>query len=914
MTTEVFWYTESITISAWSSTSTASTVAVNREGTFTPVYVFGSEPISISPSTFAITNSHYVGSFTPQPPCCQYTSAWAADCGICEIYGGTVQLLYWPSTSATTNGSLTNYTGTITAPPVTATTLGLTLTSPSVYISFQQAFATNECGAVGQNHTGFVLSMRPQDVSSVVGNIAPKSEPLNYTNLDFANVVLDVAVYEDQCFDLCQGPFAPEEYRPYLSIPSAIRGLDPAWASCQPNLYGSYDPPIPLQAADSVAGVSTVAGTSKPTQSVSAAPSSTPAAVTPSATSSAVAEQTSATASIAGPSGYTSASGTSLVASSSQMTAELSPGASDPSANDPTASPSAESAASTDVPPPHQAASDASTYEPTTAVSQGSTPSANTASTPLAAGDPSTYDPGTPSDPQPTTTANLPATQLGASDTSVDDSTSATTQPSDASSTTGSANSAGSPAVTTIVGLGSLAVTVVSYGSNAQAETSQAPVYKISDPAHNPILTADGTTYSSLSSGSGIQVAADGVTSTIPSVPAVTTASQEGNVGYTVAGHTISANGSPATISGTVYSALPSGGGIQIVAAGSTSSIEYAATAGEPYVVQGSTLSVGGSAITVSGTVYSALPSDGGVQVVASGQTSTLIRLSAPAGSIASASSASYVILGSTLSAGGSAATISGTVYSALPSGAGVQTLGDGVTSTVPGTMISQSSNFVIAGTTYSAGGQALVTDGTTYSVLPSNDGVQATAAGVTQTIFAADGSVLSLAQSVSAAPVYNSPASQSHMPTISKLGNGDVLVVSSTLTPGGPLATIEGQVYSLASDGILSIGAESTSGPSQPVNSLVGLIMSATNESAAAQSSGTPSASLAGQISSSSKIVTGSSSVGDAGSESSGVSSASGTASSTATGVATAMVRKPSIAMIAIMLASLCAICLVDL
>lgn len=236
-TTNIFTGTNIYT--EYTSTSTASEIATNRDGTFTPVYVFGKGVESYSIFTDAFTNTDAVGSFTPKPPCCSITATQKDNCGICSIDAGSVQLLYWPPSNSSLSSNGTNSTSTITAPPVVATTLGLTLTSPSVYISFNTIYATNDCSYVGHNHTGSVIAMRPQDVSSVVGFPAYIYEPLNYSNLAIGEV-LPLGIYEDACIELCQ-TIVVDEYEPYLSVPSAIRSLDPAWATCLTNLYGLYD-------------------------------------------------------------------------------------------------------------------------------------------------------------------------------------------------------------------------------------------------------------------------------------------------------------------------------------------------------------------------------------------------------------------------------------------------------------------------------------------------------------------------------------------------------------------------------------------------------------------------------------------------------------------------------------------------
>ncbi|KAI7546400.1 hypothetical protein KC331_g5645 [Hortaea werneckii] len=91
---------------------------------------------------------------------------------------------------------------------------GTTLTSPTVYISFETAFALDECS-------------KPVDDS------------------------------------FCSTIFT--DYRPVLSVPQQILNLDPAWSSCDVYWRGLYDPPKALQPAQVVMGPTTPAGDSRAT-------------------------------------------------------------------------------------------------------------------------------------------------------------------------------------------------------------------------------------------------------------------------------------------------------------------------------------------------------------------------------------------------------------------------------------------------------------------------------------------------------------------------------------------------------------------------------------------------------------------------------------------------------------------------
>ncbi|KAK5719478.1 hypothetical protein LTR15_008002 [Elasticomyces elasticus] len=119
--------------------------------------------------------------------------------------GGTVDLLYWP-VATTSLHTIGNSTSTeiipLTGSNITRTAVydDVTLTSPTVAISFQTAWAVDDCSkAVGKNHTGSIIPLRPDQVSSIHGNSGPQfitqttssihfygtwiAAPFNYTNL-----------------------------------------------------------------------------------------------------------------------------------------------------------------------------------------------------------------------------------------------------------------------------------------------------------------------------------------------------------------------------------------------------------------------------------------------------------------------------------------------------------------------------------------------------------------------------------------------------------------------------------------------------------------------------------------------------------------------------------------------------------
>lgn len=213
--------------------------------------------------------------------------------------------------------------------------------------------------------------------------------------------------------------------------------------------------------------------------------------------------------------------------------------------------------------------------------------------------------------------------------------------------------------------------------------------------------TISGTTFTALPSAGGVVAIANGQSSTLGSFISSNRPSgasivpvQGDSDGYVVGDDiTIAAGDDAATISGTTYSALPSGAGVVAVAEGESTTVDrdaleraQSAAASDAYVLGGTTtISPGGSAAVISGTTYTVLASGPGIAIFASGTSTTLSGAditSAPQSG--QGSNDAYVINGTaTVSAGGSAATISGTTYSALPSGQGVVVVADGKTETI---------------------------------------------------------------------------------------------------------------------------------------------------------------------------------------------------------------------------------------
>ncbi|OQO12326.1 hypothetical protein B0A48_02968 [Cryoendolithus antarcticus] len=254
-------------------------------------------------------------------------------------------------------------------------------------------------------------------------------------------------------------------------------------------------------------------------------------------------------------------------------------------------------------------------------------------------------------------------------------------------------------------------------------------------------------------------------------------------------------------------------------------------------LVAGQTLQPGGSAVVVSGTTFTALPGGNGVDAIAQGTTSTLMPTSAPsqapvsntnspvvnAGTIPTngspqAQPSATVIAGQTLSPGGASVVLSGTTFSALPGTSGVAAVAQGTTRTITpapvpsgdpattangpivvaanspgnGSPPAQSSVTMVAGQTLSAGGSAIVVSGTTFTALPGSSGVAAVAHGSTK-IISAIASTTGESNSASAGPsvvvVPADPAAESLI----------TVAIPSSGAAAGRITLADGQVITAA-------------------------------------------------------------------------------------------------------------------
>ncbi|KAK3628898.1 hypothetical protein LTR56_018383 [Elasticomyces elasticus] len=286
--------------------------------------------------------------------------------------------------------------------------------------------------------------------------------------------------------------------------------------------------------------------------------------------------------------------------------------------------------------------------------------------------------------------------------------------------------------------LGGLLSAISSVGQQQQQQASSADVGGSGDEHVSPIQTGGpGARTSNAMPG----------TSTLASTPGNADSSQPA---YAV-GSQIASPGGPAISSeGTTYSALPSGSGLQVAGSDGTSTVLALATDSPlPYVANGQTIS--SSIATISGTTYSVLPSGSGVRVVAA-DTTAIIQPSYPTipavttlpngqlissigiSSVSTPASITidsqvlryssiapgqYAIGSETLAAGGSAIVEHGQTLSlATQSGSAALIINGASTVTLPANVPASATQLVTIGdqtyTAYATASSALVIDGVT--------------------------------------------------------------------------------------------------------------------------------------------------------------------------------------------------------
>ncbi|KAI6855073.1 hypothetical protein KC323_g8517 [Hortaea werneckii] len=241
--------------------------------------------------------------FRPNSSCSYYQDDVDSSC---YISGQSVKVFYFPPQTA--NGS--DVPTSITSPVVQEYAPGITFTSPSIYLSFdylsgQRLLPATQstcvtCGPEyegcvtygvgggnaleyqGTSIAGALLTLAPEDVSTLLVSYGPAAatsaaNAIASGGADYANAIMNVVGALDvmpQRLDLnalvhpaptdyylrpegapgCSLSYPQPEcgtifeghHRPILSVPSQVSILQGEWATCNPAIYGVYDPPVAL--------------------------------------------------------------------------------------------------------------------------------------------------------------------------------------------------------------------------------------------------------------------------------------------------------------------------------------------------------------------------------------------------------------------------------------------------------------------------------------------------------------------------------------------------------------------------------------------------------------------------------------------------------------------------------------------
>lgn len=182
-------------------------------------------------------------------------------CQSCQIQGGTVQLIYWPPASSTwVNGFYTALIGNRTAKS-TIVTLGTTLTSPTVYVSFDSLYARDSCSPFGKTYFNEIVAItHTATLKSIAGwnyrDSLGSTYSFNFTDLYVSPVPESIYQQQPRCASSWYHQAKNENpnlsawtcprlfpYEPILAIPDEVRHIDPGWVDCIGSINGVYDPP-----------------------------------------------------------------------------------------------------------------------------------------------------------------------------------------------------------------------------------------------------------------------------------------------------------------------------------------------------------------------------------------------------------------------------------------------------------------------------------------------------------------------------------------------------------------------------------------------------------------------------------------------------------------------------------------------
>lgn len=199
------------------------------------------------------------------PTSSQIVPGCSPGCQSCRVSGNEVKLLYWPPATTTwSNGSLVAITHS-SENIVTAVVDGITLTSPSVYISYDRLYASNSCSVVGTTLRNLIVAItNSATLSSLYGWDhywgLQQTASFNFTDLYVTPVPDYIYNSQPRCASSslyvqysCRGSAHTSPicstfscartlpYEPVIAIPSEVFKLQPAWSTCIAGIIGVYE-------------------------------------------------------------------------------------------------------------------------------------------------------------------------------------------------------------------------------------------------------------------------------------------------------------------------------------------------------------------------------------------------------------------------------------------------------------------------------------------------------------------------------------------------------------------------------------------------------------------------------------------------------------------------------------------------
>ncbi|KAK3648395.1 hypothetical protein LTR56_007512 [Elasticomyces elasticus] len=281
-----------------SASLVTSAQTYNYTASASPTTYPGPSPTTVAPadcdllwsswsSGYKLVESATTAYSYPLAPACTFAGL-EPTCTMCQIVAASARLLYWPVTTVPGSGDLCNktaetITATPTGPPLTFVTSGITITSPTVGVSFGGMSRMDGCGTTIKDT---IIPVRPEEIATVRGAHTFFSHwQFNFADLNYictSNASSEIPMEErDDCYlavpanaylaghqealdsmlrqSLNVSLTIWPDYHPQLLPPETMLPMiSSIWATnhdqCSINPLGVWDPPVALQEQVSVDG------------------------------------------------------------------------------------------------------------------------------------------------------------------------------------------------------------------------------------------------------------------------------------------------------------------------------------------------------------------------------------------------------------------------------------------------------------------------------------------------------------------------------------------------------------------------------------------------------------------------------------------------------------------------------------